>query len=259
MGDAQRDGAPLRRLHPDDIPDIEPREEPRARYGNHSPYEVWGKRYHVMPSSAGYVARGTGSWYGTKFHGRATSSQEPYDLYALTAAHKSLPLPTYVRVTNLNNGRSTIVKVNDRGPFKDDRVIDLSYAAAVKLGYADQGTAPVLVEAIDPRTYARNGSKRTPASAPVRQTVARAPAPVPGTGQQHFIQAGAFSSRDAAEQLRRRLADTVSQDVLISETRHPDRTLYRVRIGPLSGEQDARLLLSQVSGLLDGSPRVVVE
>ena len=108
-----------------DVKDAVPRAEPRARYGNHSPYEVFGKKYTVMPSSKGYRAKGTASWYGSKFHGRRTSSGEPYDMHLATAAHKSLPLPTYAEVTNLDNGRSVIVKINDRGPFKDDRLIDI--------------------------------------------------------------------------------------------------------------------------------------
>lgn len=132
------------------IPEPVPKHEPRARYGNHSPYEVLGKRYHVLPDARGYVARGIASWYGTKFHGRLTSNREPYDMYGFTAAHKTLPLPCYARVTNLENGRSIIVRINDRGPFLHDRIIDLSYVAAVKLGVHIKGTAPVEVRVLDP-------------------------------------------------------------------------------------------------------------
>lgn len=252
-----RDGAPLRKLRPEDIPDIKPRVEPLARYGNKSPYKVWGKQYTVMPSSAGYTARGTASWYGTKFHGQPTSSFEPYDLYALTAAHKSLPLPSYVRVTNLGNGRSTIVKVNDRGPFHGDRVIDLSYAAAVKLGYAEVGTAQVLVESVDPRDMGRGAQRYAQAAAPAAAP-RRAAATASGSGQR-FVQAGAYSSLATAEQVRRQLEDVVDGRVLISESRLPDRTVYRVRVGPLADIREERALLAQVSSAVAGSPRVVVD
>lgn len=147
---SKQDGPPLFcRPDPDDLADAVPRIEPKSRYGNPSSYKVFGKRYHVLPSSAGYVKRGLASWYGRKFHGRRTSSGETYDMCAMTAAHRSLPLPTYVRVINLDNGRGITVRVNDRGPFHPNRIIDLSYAAAVKLGMAEQGTARVEVRVID--------------------------------------------------------------------------------------------------------------
>jgi rare lipoprotein A len=132
------------------IPDAVPKVEPKSQFGNPESYVVFGRRYRTMDSSDGYVARGVASWYGPTFHGRRTSSGEPYDMYAMTAAHKTLPLPTYARVTNLQNGRSAVVKVNDRGPFYADRVIDLSYAAASKLGVVKNGTAFVEIRAIDP-------------------------------------------------------------------------------------------------------------
>ena len=140
---------------PDHIPDVdaipepEVRAEPRARTGNKN-YSVLGKRYQVLDSAADYVEQGGASYYGNKFHGRRTSSGEVYDMYAFTAAHKTLPLPSYARVTNLDNGKSVVVKVNDRGPFHPGRVIDLSYAAAVKLGYREKGTARVEVRALHP-------------------------------------------------------------------------------------------------------------
>jgi len=133
------------------IPDAVPRFEPLARLGNPDSYVVFGRRYYIKKSARGYVERGLASWYGQPFHGRQTSSGETYDMYAMSAAHKTLPLPTYVRVTNLENGRSVVVRINDRGPFQDDRVIDLSYTAAVKLGMKNQGTARVEVRAIEPR------------------------------------------------------------------------------------------------------------
>jgi len=136
---------------PSSIPDAVPKVEPKSKYGNPESYVVFGKRYHTKSSSHGYVAKGVASWYGPNFHGRKTSSGEPYDMYAMTAAHKTLPLPTYARVTNVRNGRSAVVKINDRGPFHGNRIIDLSYSAARKLGVVAKGTAMVEVKAIDPR------------------------------------------------------------------------------------------------------------
>ena len=130
------------------LPDPVVRNDPKSKRGN-NPYVVFGKQYQVMDTSAGYDQVGGASWYGTKFHGRTTSSGEPYDMYELTAAHRSLPIPTYVRVTNLQNGRSSIVRVNDRGPFHPNRIIDLSFAAAVKLGFERTGTARVRVESLE--------------------------------------------------------------------------------------------------------------
>ena len=147
----------------DAIPEPEVRAEPRSRAGNKS-YSVLGKRYHVLDSAHGYAEEGLASYYGKKFHGRRTSNQEVYDMYAFTAAHKSLPLPSFARVTNLDNGRSVVVRVNDRGPFHAGRVIDLSYAAAVKLGYRDRGTARVRVEALTEEGGGMLASRPQPAA-----------------------------------------------------------------------------------------------
>lgn len=133
------------------IPDAVPRIEPLSKSGNPESYEVFGRRYFTQKSSRGHVERGIASWYGQPFHGRKTSSGEVYDMYTMSAAHKTLPLPTYARVTNLDNGRSVVVRINDRGPFHEDRIIDLSYVAAVKLGMKRQGTARVKVKAIQPK------------------------------------------------------------------------------------------------------------
>ena len=149
-GTLQKDRAPSGGVDLSRIPDAVPKPEPRSRYGNPESYEVNGQHYYVLESSSGYFERGTASWYGEKFHGRRTSSGERYDMYAMTAAHRTLPLPTYVQVTNLRNGRSVVVRVNDRGPFHDNRLIDLSYVAAAKLDMLESGTAPVEVRAIDP-------------------------------------------------------------------------------------------------------------
>lgn len=144
IADSAPDGLP----DVDLIPEPEVRNEPRSRYGNRSPYVVLGQRYAVLPSAEGYDQTGIASFYGSKFHGRRTSSLEVYDMYAFSAAHKTLPLPSYARVTNLGNGKSVIVRINDRGPFHDGRLIDLSYAAAVKLGVDRTGTARVQVRGL---------------------------------------------------------------------------------------------------------------
>jgi rare lipoprotein A len=177
-----------------------PTKEPLSRYGNPTEYYVDGHTYEVMKSSTGYKTRGIASWYGTKFHKQRTSSGEPYDMYVMTAAHKTLPLPTYVKVRNLDNGRVAIVKVNDRGPFHADRVIDLSYAAALKLGVFPKGTAPVEIETL------------------------MGPA-----GQAHYyLQAGAFSSELFAKRLKDKLVNITPSPVFIEHYKQH----YLVRVGP---------------------------
>jgi len=145
-----QDGPPQERVDASHIPNAVPKKEPRSKYGNPESYIALGKTYHVLDSAHGYVARGFASWYGTKFHTQRTSSGKPYDMFAMTAAHKTLPIPCYVRVTNLKNHREIIVKVNDRGPFHENRIIDLSYVAAKKLGVIKNGTAFVEVKVIEP-------------------------------------------------------------------------------------------------------------
>lgn len=231
------DGPPLERANVDNIPDAVPKHEPRSKYGNPASYEVFGKRYTTLTSSLGFVERGTASWYGRKFHGQRTSSGEPYDMYAMTAAHKHLPLPTYVRVTNLNNNRSIIVKVNDRGPFHGDRIIDLSYAAATKLGYVDSGTAPVEITALTPASTATSTSAKSTQSGTV------------------FVQVGAFTERVNAEQLRNRLSHVSAPINVRQET---DSPLFRVRIGPLASAASADSLTKDLRDL-GLQPYVVVE
>jgi rare lipoprotein A len=222
------DDAPLYPRDVSGIPDAVPRHEPLSRYGNPASYVVYGKRYHTLSSSKGYRERGLASWYGTKFHGKRTSSGEPYDLYGMTAAHKTLPLPTYVEVTNLGNGRSVIVKVNDRGPFHDDRLIDLSYTAAVKLNIVGNGTEPVEVRAIDSGTPAM-----TTATAPLAAPVAPAPPGHPGDSGL-YLQAGAFSNRENAERLQRKIQTEDVGAVRIIESPGENGTFYKVQVGPLS-------------------------
>jgi len=215
------DGPPAIQVDAASVPDAVPRVEPRSPYGNPAYYEVNGHRYYVMKSSAGYVDRGIASWYGSKFQGRRTSSGELYDMNAMTAAHPTLPIPTYVEVTNLRNGRTVIVKVNDRGPFLHNRLIDLSYVAAVKLGITAEGTGLVEVKAIDPRAHTTK-TKRAPAAA--------------NTSTNLYLQVGAFAERENAERLSQRvgsLSPGASIHVTASADNRSESPLYRVRIGPL--------------------------
>ncbi|RMG31314.1 MAG: septal ring lytic transglycosylase RlpA family protein [Gammaproteobacteria bacterium] len=231
-----RDGGPHHPVDVSRIPDAVPRPEPRSRYGNPPSYVVAGRRYYVMRSSRGYVARGIASWYGTKFHGRRTASGEPYDMYKMTAAHRTLPIPTYVRVTNLENGRSVVVRVNDRGPFHANRLIDLSWAAAAKLGMLGKGTALVEVRALDP-------TRPTPhRDTTVRPHAAHVP--------RLYLQVGAFVSRANAERLLEHL--DVAHAFIAPGLSHQQR-VYRVRIGPLPSVEAADALARRLEarGLRD--------
>lgn len=220
------------------IPEPVPRHEPLSRYGNRSPYTVLGQSYHVLPSARGYRERGIASWYGTKFHGRATSSFEPYDMYQFTAAHKALPLPSFARVTNLENGRSVVVRVNDRGPFHGNRLIDLSYAAAVKLGVHIKGTARVEVAAIDPDDL---GGAAPPAP--------QEPVPVQAAETQAFLQVGSFSERDNARRVLRQLRAGGVEDSRMVRVHVAGQRLWRVRAGPILGEAAERALREHLRAL----------
>lgn len=225
---------------PFSVPDAVPKFEPRARSGNPPFYEVFGKRYYVMASSLGYIERGVASWYGPGFHAERTSVGEPYDMYGMTAAHKTLSLPTYVRVTNLQNNRSIVVRVNDRGPFVGNRIIDLSYTAAAKLDMLRKGTAFVEVRAIDPTANPITAVTpitsalltAQPATAPA--TTAHPPAAAPASRSGLFVQAGAFTDRTNAERLASRLRLGSYGTVFVRESQSSGRTFYRVRIGPVA-------------------------
>jgi rare lipoprotein A len=238
-----------------------PRVEPKSKYGNPPSYVVFGKRYYVMDSAKGYVEEGIASWYGTKFHGRPTSSQEPYDMYAMTAAHKSLPLPTYARVTNKQNGRSVIVRINDRGPFHDNRIIDLSYAAATKLGIVEKGTGLVEVRAIDPRTMTlanRGDSQDSPQRKIVEGSAEMVDLSGTNTlqedmrnqaGQQVdiYVQVGAFRSRDNAVKLRSQFAGLDLGNVAVHGYSMQDEPIYKVRVGPLETVEQADATVEKIS------------
>jgi rare lipoprotein A len=235
------DAAPLDPQDASNTPDAVPRDEPLSRYGNMESYKVYGKTYHTLSSSKSYKEQGTASWYGTKFHGKRTSSGEPYDLYAMTAAHKTLPLPTYVEVTNLNNGRSVIVKVNDRGPFHDDRLIDLSYAAATRLDILPTGTGQVEVRAIDPN---ETGATVAPAATLTTQVQ---------QNETVYLQVGAFSSRDNAERLQSNLLAQNIGGVRIVEATTDAGTFFKVQVGPLTSHIDANRVTQELKIL--GIPR----
>lgn len=209
------------------IPDAVPRHEPRSKYGNPPSYVVFGKRYYVMESGDNFVERGIASWYGEKFHGRRTSSGEPYDMFGMTAAHKSLPLPTYVEVINLENGKRVVLKVNDRGPFHENRVIDLSYTAAKKLDILQRGTGLVEVRSIDPDRF--DGAQRGVAG---RGLTVRTDTEYNSTG--FYIQVGAYSELGNAMTMRKKLGPLGDKLLSISEVRLNGGALYRVRFGPIT-------------------------
>lgn len=222
--------------HPDGELDVSllrepvPRAEPKSKYGNRSPYKVLGRNYYVLDSAEGYRERGIASWYGTKFHGRNTSSGEPYDMCQFSAAHKTLPIPSFARVTRLDTGESVIVRVNDRGPFHPGRVIDLSFAAASKLGINRTGTAQVEVEAV-------TGDALPP---PVQVEVPDA--------AKRYLQVAAYGEEDNAKAMKARLREAGIDGVFIQKHRGDAGTVWRVRIGPL-GEIESRQLQEKLAAL----------
>lgn len=209
------------------IPDAIPQPEPRSARGNPPFYDVLGKRYFVMADATGYVERGIASWYGPGFHSELTSNGERYNMYAMTAAHKTLPLPTYVQVTNLRNGKSVVVRVNDRGPFKDGRIIDLSYTAAAKLDMLKDGTTFVEVRALT--------AQAEPSTPPAPSSI--------------YVQAGAFSSESNATSLLERLRSNGVQNGFVRRDDVEGRALYRVRIGPLPNVSEFDRLLAKLKSL----------
>ncbi len=220
--------------HPDGELDVSllrepvPRAEPKSKYGNRSPYKVLGKSYYVLDSAEGYRERGIASWYGTKFHGRNTSSGEPYDMCQFSAAHKTLPIPSFARVTRLDTGESVIVRVNDRGPFHPGRVIDLSFAAASKLGINRTGTAQVEVEAVT------DGVLPPPTDA--------------ADAVMRYLQVAAYGQEDNAQAMAARLREAGIDAVFIQKHRGDAGTVWRVRIGPL-GEIESRQVQEKLAGL----------
>lgn len=245
-------------------PDAVPRAEPLHRFANR-PYTVFGKRYVPVTDARGFRQRGVASWYGRRFHGNPTSSGETYDMYAMTAAHPTLPIPSYARVTRLATGQSVVVRINDRGPFLHGRVIDLSYAAAHRLGYVNAGKTEVEVVALSPgdplpvvvRAPAPEPARPAPVSAPpvLMTSSVGLPRPAPAATQAlsgHYLQLGAFEERANAERLFQRASAQLGSagKVLLAF----DQGRYRVHAGPWSSADDARRQAGWIGRALSVSP-----
>ena len=227
-----KDSAPSNYNKPwHEIQDAVPQQVEKSRYGNPDSYEVMGKTYRVMASADGFSQKGIASWYGKKFHGRKTSSGEDYNMYAMTAAHKTLPIPVYVEVTNLDNGRKAIVRVNDRGPFHEGRIIDLSYAAATRLGVAQTGTANVSIRVVNEKG---EPSERSMVESPL------------DSGGKIYVQVAAFATEENALQQLGQLQGEGFSDVRLHIESKKGNTLYRIRIGPLPSTHVAKQLLSEL-------------
>ncbi|CAA0097537.1 septal ring lytic transglycosylase RlpA family protein [Zhongshania aliphaticivorans] len=233
-----QDGAPLTKLDPSTIVDAKPRHELILAAGNMNPYVVRGKEYQLIDQYRGYKERGIASWYGTKFHGHATSNGEIYSLYEMSAAHTRLPIPIYVKVTNLDNGRTAVVRVNDRGPFHSDRIIDLSYAAAVKLGYADKGTARVEIEVID----TDNGSVAADAN-----------------NARYYLQVAAFTKLASAAALQQQLSVDLGYPVMVASSGNNESAMHRVRVGPFVNYSSAQAAKKVLQKQWSGESHLVVE
>jgi rare lipoprotein A len=234
--------------------DAIPRPEPKSRYGNGPVYEVFGKRYVVMKSGDGFKERGVASWYGKKFHNKMTSMQEPYDMYAMTAAHKTLPLPSYVRVRNLSNNKSVVVRVNDRGPFVDNRIIDLSYSAALKLDMVRDGTSLVEIEVVglgEP-TVDRPARRTTD----TRNTSTR---PATSSTPRIYVQVGAFGSRDNANRRLGALKSGGIGTAFVIKDTNSNPALYRVRIGPIKDVVQYDILVEELENLGISDPYLITE
>ena len=231
------DGPPNSSPDPSTVADAVPRAEPLSTIGN-APYQVFGIRYVPMSSVAvGYSETGEASWYGRKFHGRTTSNGDEYDMFAMSAAHKTLPLPTYLRVRNLSNGQEVVVRVNDRGPFLGGRILDLSYMAAKKLGVVESGTAPVHIRVVGTATGRQTSSTRS----------------VSGGGQRRvFLQAGSFRLRDNAEHLKAQLIRAGIPRIRIVTVDYQENRYYRVQAGPVTGTSAIgaqRAVIMSVTGI----------
>ena len=249
-----QDRAPTRTLNISTIPEVIPESLNRTMAGNKSPYTVLGKSYRVLTTEEGYSERGVASWYGEKFHGHKTSNGEVFDMYLASAAHKSLPIPSFLRVTNLDNNRSIIVRVNDRGPFHGDRIIDLSYAAAMKLGYADRGTARVQLDAVT--VSAARQDRLISQAAPLNSDSLS----VSLAGGNKYLQVGAFLELSAAREVSNRVEKMTNVPVVILSVNTADnRLIHRVRVGPISDPGEIRHITRSVVAANLGSPYTVTD
>ncbi|WP_372523738.1 septal ring lytic transglycosylase RlpA family protein [Sulfuricaulis sp.] len=250
------------------VPDAVPKVEPRSATGN-NPYTVYGTTYSPLADTSGYRERGIASWYGKKFHNKRTSSGEPYDMYTMTAAHKTLPLPSYARVRNLQNGRSVVVRINDRGPFLHNRLIDLSYAAAARLGILGTGTGTVEVEAVSPEEpetqVAQVKTYPLQVIAPAEAAEELPASPATAANPKLYLQVGAFTQWDNAVALRDRLEREALRPISIlpsqaAKGNGPDDTrVYRVRVGPLINVEEGDRLTQRAAQLGIPDARIVVE
>lgn len=244
---------------PDNPPDVSnvadavPIDIPYSRGGNRSTYEVWGKSYSVLPSHIGYKAEGIASWYGLKFHGHKTSNGEIYDIYKMSAAHKSLPIPSFAKVTNLDNGKSVVVRVNDRGPFHENRLIDLSYSAAARLEILQQGTGRVRVEAIDARNLAT--SMPPPESMPKPQSVPREQQKPEVIGS--YLQVGSFGKESSALSVQSRLTAMEGVQAIIKKVRRGDSEYHRVLVGPLTDTLSIDSMVQSLESMGYSSPLLI--
>lgn len=244
---------------PDNPPDVSnvadavPVDIPYSRGGNRSTYEVWGKSYNVLPSHIGYRAEGIASWYGLKFHGHKTSNGEIYDIYKMSAAHKSLPIPSFAKVTNLDNGKSVVVRVNDRGPFHDNRLIDLSYSAAARLEILKQGTGRVRVEAIDARNLAANSETTDRVSQPNSQVLQPQKPGLTGA----FLQVGSFGKESSALSVQRRLSAMDGVQAIIKRVRQGDAEFHRVLVGPLTDTLSIDSMVQSLESMGYSSPLLI--
>lgn len=241
------------------IPDAVPKAEPLNRFAN-NPYSVLGQDYTPLLTVGKYKARGMASWYGRRFHGQKTSTGEIYDMYAMTAAHPTLPLPSYARVTNLSNGKSVIVRVNDRGPFHTGRIIDLSWTAAAKLGYVNGGSSMVEVESLAPGETLPPVQLASNAADPIAR--AADPAPLPEIDDGAFekgawLQLGAFGSRDNADAFKSRLSRELDADMSAKLVVRAMGNLFRVQLGPWADAQEAHGVADRLAALLDMRPVLV--
>jgi rare lipoprotein A len=235
-------------------PDAVPRNEPLHRFANR-PYEVFGRQYIPVAQAAGFRQRGLASWYGRRYHGQRTSSGEPYDMYAMTAAHPTLPIPSYVRVTSVANGRSVVVRVNDRGPFHAERIIDLSYTAALKLGYIDAGSTLVDVETVQAGSVTTARAAAAPAEP---RPVTRVAPPDASEPKGSYLQLGAFSARDNAESFRARVYRDLPwlNDVIhVVGSAGP----FRLHLGPYSSADDARRIADRIQAELNLAPLLLTK
>ncbi|WP_308366286.1 MULTISPECIES: septal ring lytic transglycosylase RlpA family protein [unclassified Microbulbifer] len=257
-GDMVRDSGPPVPVDMLAAPEPTPVREPVGVAGNKSPYVVNGVTYKVRNGAQGYREQGHASWYGTKFHGRRTANGEVYNMYAMSAAHKTLPLPSYAKVTNLENGRSVIVRINDRGPFVPGRIIDLSYTAAQKLGYINKGVTRVEVVALDPETLPTAGETlAVEKDVSAREALAEdASFKLPANT---FLQVGAYGSPSQADKVRGRVSAVVDYPVSVSPVERAGKTLYRVRIGPISQQRALVALRESVEKNRLGQPQVVYD